>query len=78
MELAAIGTFILIVRVATAHAEQFLHHLAVDIGQPEVAALVAVRQLGVIDAKEMQDCSLEVVDVNGILDDVIAEIVRSC
>ncbi len=34
---------------------QIMDHVPMDIGQPEIAALVSVRQSGVIDAQEVQD-----------------------
>ena len=51
------------------------YDLAVDIGEPVVAALVAIGQLLVIDAQLVQDGSLQVVDMDGILGDIDAVIV---
>ena len=45
----------------------FLHHFAADVGQAEVAALEAEGEPGVIDAQEVQDGGLEVVDVDAAL-----------
>ena len=47
--------------------ENRANHVSVDIGQPEMAALELVGQLGVIDAEAVQDGGVEVVDVDGIL-----------
>src|SRR5437867_30052 len=55
--------------------EDFLHNVAVDVGQPEVAALVLERQLRVIDSEALQDGGLQIVDVNGIFGDVIAIVI---
>src|SRR5260370_40701763 len=44
--------------------QQLLHHLAVYVGQPIVAALEAVRQLLVVEAQQLEDGRLQVVDVN--------------
>jgi len=51
------------------------HKLPVHIGQPEVAALEAVSQLGVIESQQVQDGSVQVVHVHGILDRVEAKLV---
>src|SRR5260370_1983950 len=59
--------------VASRH--NFPHHIAVHIRQPKIAALVAVYQARVIDAQAMEDGGVEVVDVDGIADDVVAVIV---
>src|SRR5262249_53452724 len=48
---------------------------AVNVGQSEVTALKAIGQLLVIDAHAMQSGRIEVVDVDRVLDDVVAEIV---
>ena len=50
-------------------------HVAVDVGQAEVASLVAVSQLLVIDSEEVQTGRVEIVDVNRILGDPEAELV---
>ena len=52
-----------------------LHHLAGDVGQAEVAALEAVGQPLVVDAEQVQDRGVQVVDVDGVLDGVVAEVV---
>ena len=46
------------------------------IGEPELSALVAVGQLGVIDPGEVEDGRLHVVHVDGILSDVPTVFVR--
>ena len=52
-----------------------LHHLARHIGQAVVAARVAVGEPLVVDAEQVQDRGLQIVDVDGVLDDVVAEVV---
>jgi hypothetical protein len=47
----------------------------VDIGEAVVAALEAIRQLPVIEAELVQDRRLQIVNVNLILDDVVADLV---
>ena len=43
--------------------EKFLHHVPMHVGEPEVAALEAEGQFGVIEAKQMQQRRVQVVDV---------------
>ncbi len=54
------------------------HNLAVHIRQAEVAAGVVEGQLLVVEAQQVQDRRLEVVDVDGVLGDVEAEVVGRC
>src|SRR5262245_9074101 len=51
------------------------NHFAMDVGEAEVTALEAVRQLFMVDAQAVQDGRVLVVDVNRILHDVVAVIV---
>ena len=53
-----------------------MHDLSVDVGQTEVAALVAVGHPFVVDAHLVQDCRVEIVDVDRVLLHVVAEIIR--
>ena len=62
-------------RAVYASRQQLRHHLAMHVGQPEIAALETVGQLGVIEAEQVQQRGVQVVDVNAILDDVEAELV---
>mgnify|MGYP003541572192 CR=1 FL=1 len=55
--------------------QAFLHDFALHIRQAEIAALVAVGQPKVIDAEEVEDGRVEVIDVDGFLDRVVAELV---
>ena len=52
-----------------------LDDLPVHVGQAEVAALEVVGQPGVVDPQQMQDRGVQVVDVDGVLDDVVGEVV---
>ena len=45
------------------------------VGEAEVAALEAVGELGVVEAEQVQDGGVEVVDVDLVLDGVEAEFV---
>ena len=51
------------------------HHVALHIGQPQVAAAVAVGQLLVIEAEQVQDGRVQVVDVDPALDALAAVVV---
>jgi len=42
------------------------HHIAGDVGEAEVAALVVIREPLVVQAEQVKDRGLEVVDVNGV------------
>src|ERR1051326_7561255 len=44
--------------------------------EPEIAAAIAVGQLGVVDAEQEQNRGMNVVDVNRLLDGLEAEVVR--
>src|SRR5207249_8529669 len=50
-------------------------HLAGNVSKPEVTALELLGQPLVVDAEAIEDGSLQVVDVHGVLDDVVAVIV---
>ena len=50
-------------------------HVPVDVGEPEVAARVAVGQAGVVQAHQVQDGGVEVVDVHGVLGGAVAVLV---
>ena len=51
------------------------HNLAVHVGQAEVSAGVAVGEPGVVEAQQVQDRGVQVVDVDGFLDGPVAELV---
>src|SRR5439155_6954311 len=55
--------------------EHFFDEVAVDVGEAEVAALEAVGEALVVEAEEVEDGSLEVVDVVLFLDGGEAEVV---
>ena len=44
-----------------------LHHLAMHVGEAVVAALEAVGQLRVVEAEQVQDRRLQIVDVDSVL-----------
>ena len=53
-------------------SQQFFINRATHVRQPKVPALVAEGQAFVVDAEAMEDRSLQVVDVDGIVRDVVA------
>src|SRR5262249_25772526 len=55
--------------------DDFVQDVAVDVGQTEVAAGIAVGQLGVVEAEQVQDGSVQVVDVDRLFDGLVAELV---
>ena len=52
-----------------------MNHVAVDIGEPEVAARVAVGETFVIESQDVQDCCVQIVEVDFVLDGVVAVVV---
>ena len=55
--------------------EDVPHHPCIlDTGQALVEALEGVSEPAIVDSHAMQDGGVEVVKVNGVLDDVVAEI----
>src|SRR5262249_9672351 len=48
----------------SASGQDLVHHVAVHVGQAVVAAAVAIGQAGVVDAHQMQDGGVQVVDVD--------------
>src|ERR1041385_950201 len=57
-------------------SQDALHHLAEHIREPVISPLKSIRQLGVIEAKAMQDGRLQVVHVHLVLRHMIAQLVR--
>src|SRR4051812_13890018 len=55
--------------------QQTFHDLAADVGQSEISALESVGQLGVIEAEQVEDRGVKVVDMHPVLDDAEAEII---
>ena len=55
--------------------ENFFDDLSTHVGEPEIAALETVGQAFVVDPQAVQNSRLEIVDVDGVLDDVVAVVV---
>jgi hypothetical protein len=62
-------------RSSAVSAQNLLHHPSADIGQAEVAAGVAVGEAGVVQAEEVKDGGVQVVEVDLVGDGVMAEVV---
>src|SRR5207244_2777245 len=58
-------------------AQDLVNHLAKNICQAKVAAGVAVGELLVVQAEQVQDGGVQIVHVNLIFDGVIAVVIRS-
>ena len=52
-----------------------LHHMTVNIGQSVMPTLEEVGELLVVDAKLVENGGMEIVDVDGVFGDVVAEFV---
>ena len=48
------------------------------VGQPEVAAVEAIGELGVVEAEQVQDGRVQVVDADAVFDGLVAEVVACC
>ena len=56
--------------------DQFFDDLGLlHAGQLLIQPLVAVGELGVVDAQELQHGGVEVADVDGVFDDVVREVI---
>ncbi len=57
--------------------QQVAHDMAVHVGEPEVAALVAEGEALVVESEEVEHGRVQVVHVHGLLRDGVAELVRA-
>ena len=55
--------------------EHPVYHFAADVGEAEVAAIKAVGDLEVVEAEEVEEGGVEVVDVDGVSGDAPADFV---
>ncbi len=62
-------------RLNTDSGDQFLDHSAVHVGQAEITALEAVSEFGMVEAKQVQDCGVEVMNVDRVTTDSESEFV---
>ena len=53
-----------------------VNNLTMHIGQTILASLKFVGQLLMVHSQQMQDCRIEVVDMNRVINDVVAEFIR--
>src|SRR5262249_24293559 len=56
-------------------ADQFVDDLAFDVRQTEVPTAVAIREFGMVDSHQMEDRGMQVVNVDGLIDDLEAKLV---
>lgn len=56
--------------------QNLFNDLAVNVGQAEITSLETVGQTLVVDSQAMQDRCVQVMNVHGLVRDIIAEIVR--
>ena len=54
-----------------------MYHISMDIGQAVVAATVAVCQTSMVDAQQVQDRRMEVMNVDSVLSDGRTDFVRA-
>ena len=47
--------------------------MAAHVGEPEIAAVVTIRELLVFDAEQMQECGVQVVHMHLVLHRLVAE-----
>ena len=59
----------------TGLCQQVLNHIPMNVRQAEIATLIAKCQFRVLDSQQMQDRRIEVVDMNGITNDVVTIVV---
>ena len=59
--------------IASVTGENILHNVSVDVGQSKIATLVTVAKLFVINAHQVHDRCVKVVDVDFVANDVVAE-----
>ena len=53
-----------------------MNHVAVDIGQPEMTALVTISEAFVVESQLVKNCGLKVVDMDLIFDYIITDFIR--
>ena len=56
--------------------QQVLHNVSMDVGEAKIASGVSKGKSGMVEAEEVQNGGLHVVDVNLVLHHVKAEVVR--
>src|SRR5689334_1159557 len=50
-------------------------HISGNVREPEITALKAVSQFGVVDPHLMKNCCVQIVHVHGVLCDVVAQLI---
>ena len=64
-------------RTERASGQNLFHDSAMHVGQSEIAAGVAVGEAFVVEAHQVQQRGVEIVDVDSVLDGSIAEVIRA-
>src|SRR5687767_3810404 len=62
-------------RLLLGSSQPFAHDAATHVGQAEVAALEAIGEAQVVEAEQVQERGVEVVDVDGVARDAPADVV---
>jgi hypothetical protein len=57
-------------------SKNILHHLTVYVGEPEPSSLVFVRKPFMINAHQVHQRCLKIVDMHGILHNIVTEVIR--
>src|SRR2546423_2077625 len=55
--------------------QNIVHHSPMDIGETKLASLIAVGQSFVIKAKAVQNCRLQIINMNRVLNHVESEVI---
>src|SRR5713101_3881501 len=55
--------------------QELLYYISLNIGQAELPALETVGELGVVQTHQVEDRGVQVVDMNPVLDGVVAQLV---
>ena len=53
-----------------------MDNVAMNVRQSEISSLIFKRQPSMVDSHQVEDCSVQIVYVNGVLDDVVTILVR--
>ncbi len=53
-----------------------MNHLAVNVGEPEIAAGIIERQLRVVESEQVQQRGMPVVDMDRLVDGLVTDLVR--
>ena len=60
---------------ASQSGEDFVNHAAFDVGEPAFEAVVIIRQTLMVEAEQVQDGGVEVVDIDDVFSGLVAEFI---